>query len=117
MFQTDDGMVIAGEPDSAATWFPVNDHPLDKASYTFKVTVPAGLAGSRQRLPAAHEDQARPDDVRSGMEKDPMASYLATVDVGKFEISAYSQDGMRFYDAIDPDAARAGRGAARRART
>ena len=43
---TDDGMVIAGEPDGAATWFPVNDHPLDKASYTFKVTVPKGCRWS-----------------------------------------------------------------------
>ena len=27
----------------AATWFPVNDHPSDKATYTFTVTVPRGL--------------------------------------------------------------------------
>ena len=24
-------------------WYPVNDHPLDKAAYTFQITVPAGL--------------------------------------------------------------------------
>ena len=40
---TDDGTVVAGEPDVAATWFPVNDHPTDKARYTFRITVPAGL--------------------------------------------------------------------------
>ena len=40
---TDDGAVIAGEPHVAATWFPANDHPLDKAAYTFKITVPAGV--------------------------------------------------------------------------
>ena len=27
----------------AATWYPVNDHPLDKASYSFRITVPRGL--------------------------------------------------------------------------
>ena len=40
---TGDGAVVAGEPHVAATWFPANDHPLDKAAYTFRVKVPAGL--------------------------------------------------------------------------
>ena len=40
---TDDGAVVIGEPLVASTWFPVNDHPSDKASYTFRVTVPNGL--------------------------------------------------------------------------
>ncbi|MDL1900099.1 M1 family metallopeptidase, partial [Anaerolineae bacterium CFX9] len=31
---------VAGEPVSASTWFPVNEHPLDKALYTFRITVP-----------------------------------------------------------------------------
>ena len=40
---TDDGALVAGQPHVAATWYPVNDHPSDKASYTFKITVPHGL--------------------------------------------------------------------------
>ena len=40
---TDDGTVVAGEPEVAALWFPVNDHPTDKALYTFRIKVPAGL--------------------------------------------------------------------------
>jgi aminopeptidase N len=40
---TDDGAIVAGQPEVAASWFPVNDHPIDKASYTFVVTAPAGL--------------------------------------------------------------------------
>lgn len=44
-------MLIIGEPDVASAWFPVNDHPADKASYTIKVTVPEGLeAVSNGRL-------------------------------------------------------------------
>ena len=39
---TDDA-VVAGQPEVAASWFPVNDHPIDKASYTFVVTAPADL--------------------------------------------------------------------------
>ena len=39
---TDDGAVVAGQPEVAAAWFPVNDHPRDRATYSFAITVPAG---------------------------------------------------------------------------
>ena len=47
---TDDGALVVGQPDVAATWYPVNDHPLDKASYSFDITVPARAA---RRWPTA----------------------------------------------------------------
>ena len=40
---TDDGAFMGDEPNVASTWFPVSDHPQDKSSYTFRVTVPKGL--------------------------------------------------------------------------
>ena len=39
---TSDGATVVGQPEVAAAWFPVNDHPIDKAAYTFEVTVPKG---------------------------------------------------------------------------
>ena len=39
---TDDGAFMGDEPNAASTWFPGNDHPSDKASFTFRVTVPEG---------------------------------------------------------------------------
>ena len=42
-FTTADGAIIIGQPHVASSWYPVNDHPLDKASYRFMVTVPRGL--------------------------------------------------------------------------
>ena len=44
---TDDGVLVAGEPHVAATWYPVNDHPLDKATYTFRIKVPKASKPSR----------------------------------------------------------------------
>ncbi len=101
-FATDDGFDIAGQPHGAATWFPVNDHPVDKASYSFDVTVPKGtqavangdLVGKRTRGPWTTWSWEAPD---------PMASYLATVDVGRFSLTSYRRGGIRFLDAIDPD--------------
>jgi aminopeptidase N len=99
---TDDGFIIAGQPHVAANWFPVNDHPSDKASYTFRVTVPTGLEV------VANGDFVgrRPHDRWTTWiwdSPDPMASYLATVDVGEFRIHDYRRGGIRYYDAIDPD--------------
>ena len=31
--------MVASEPAGAGSWYPVNDHPLDKATYTIRVTV------------------------------------------------------------------------------
>ena len=39
---TGDGAMVAGEPEGAMTWYPVSDHPTDKAAYTFEITVPQG---------------------------------------------------------------------------
>ena len=33
-----DGVIVAGQPDGAPTWFPCNDHPGDKAGYRIAVT-------------------------------------------------------------------------------
>src|SRR3954447_19253765 len=48
---THDGALVAGQPDVAATWLPVNDHPRDKARYTLHITVPEGLQAIANGLP------------------------------------------------------------------
>ena len=99
---TDDGAVVVGQPHVASSWFPVNDHPLDKASYTFVVTVPAGLE-------AVSNGVLESTRTRGGWStwtwqaREPMASYLATATVGQFNLHAYQKNGIKFWDAIDPD--------------
>ena len=83
---TDDGFDIAGQPHVAASWFPVNDHPTDKASYTFRVTVPQRARGRRQRRPRRQALATAAGRPGPGDAPDPMASYLATVDVGEFRL-------------------------------
>ncbi len=99
---TDDGFIVAGQPHGAAYWFPANDHPTDKAAFSFEVTVPAGLE-------AVANGKLDGKKTRNGWTtweweaKEPMATYLATVNVGQFEIDAYQRNGIKFWDAIDPD--------------
>jgi hypothetical protein len=99
---TDDGVLVIGEPHVASSWFPVNDHPSDKASYDFDVTVPAGLQAvangvlQRQRTHGGWT-------TWTWHAAEPMASYLATASVGEFDLTSYREEGLRFIDAVDPD--------------
>ena len=79
---TDDGAMIAGQPDVAATWFPVNDHPIDKASYTFVVTAPPA---SRSSPTAGCWPKHHGARTWLWHAPEPMASYLATATIGQFD--------------------------------
>ena len=100
---TDDGAVVVSEPEGSANWFPLNDHPTDKAAFTFVVTVPAGLeAISNGRLVGRRTHGHRTTWVWDA--PDPMAPYLATATIGQFDLRSYrTAQGLRMYDAVDPD--------------
>lgn len=77
--------VTIGEPVGARTWFPVNDHPSDKATYSITVDVAEPLVGvSNGELV---EDSTANGRRRTTWEmRQPMASYLATVSVGDYAL-------------------------------
>jgi aminopeptidase N len=81
-----DRVVTASEPDGASGWYPVNDHPLDKATYTFDITVlqPGYTAAATGVLT---ESESIGDGTRTVWEmRQPMASYLAAVQIGVFAL-------------------------------
>ncbi|WP_051167547.1 M1 family metallopeptidase [Actinoplanes sp. N902-109] len=101
VFRTDDGMVIVGQPEVASTWFPVNDHPRDKAGYTVRITAPKGLQAISNGV--LRRTSTRGAWTTTTWEaREPMASYLATATVGEYRVSAYRKKGLRYWDAIDP---------------
>lgn len=82
--RSSDGLFTVNEPDGAATWYPVNNHPSDKATYTISVTVAAPyVAVSNGLLREKRTDGASTTFVYAS--DDPMASYLTVVAVGLFE--------------------------------
>lgn len=99
---TDDGAFVAGEPQGAMTWFPSNNHPLDKASYDFTITVPA----DRTAVANGVLLDRRTADGRTTFrwrQSEPMAAYLATATVGRFQVERYTtRDGIQVYNAVDP---------------
>jgi hypothetical protein len=100
-FASDDGATVAGQPHGGAHWFPVNEHPLDKARFTFVVTVPKGTEVVANGLPAGRRTHGG-WTTWTWKARDPMASYLATVDIGKWQIDDRTEDGLRYIDAFDP---------------
>jgi aminopeptidase N len=81
----DGGSFVLSEPDGAANYYPVNDHPLDKASYTFRVTVPEPYEVAANGVLAQTTDNG--DTTTYVFEaRDPMASYLTTVNISDFDL-------------------------------
>ena len=76
---------VLSEPDGARSWFPCNDIPSDKATYTFRIVVPNGLVAAANGVVDARVSR----DGRTTwvwQMADPMATYLATVVIGDYQI-------------------------------
>jgi aminopeptidase N len=99
---TDDGAFVVGEPQGAPGWFPANDTPNDKATYTIRMTVPAGLtAVGNGRLLSQRTAAGKSTFV--WQETKPMATYLATITLGKFQVHHATAVGhVPVYVALDP---------------
>jgi len=78
-----DGVLVASQPNGAASWFPCNDHPSDKA--TFRITIaceaPYTLV-SNGTLLSRTSRSGRSRWVYDSVE--PMATYLATIQIGRY---------------------------------
>jgi aminopeptidase N len=121
---TRDGVFVACQPSGAHSWFPSNDHPSDKATFDFHITVPSGLTavanGEQTEGPVTGGDDtveppdagptprftqaaARAETTTTWRVKEPMATYLATVNVGRFDVrKGKTPGGIPILSAVDP---------------
>ncbi|GLW31353.1 M1 family metallopeptidase [Actinoplanes regularis] len=99
--RTGDGGIALGQPESASTWYPVNDHPSDKATFTLAMTVPDGLEAISNGVPGPRRSQDGWTTWR-WTESSPMASYLSTVVIGQYRITTSTHDGKPMIIAV-PD--------------
>lgn len=81
----DQGSYVLSEPDGAASFFPVNDHPLDKALFSFIVTVPKPYEVAANGILTETKDNGATQTFYFSA-RDPMASYLATINIHDFDI-------------------------------
>ena len=84
-YDTDDGSYALNEPDGASVRLPSSDHPSDKATWRFEITVPAGTTA------VANGDLL--DEIHVGEEvtwvweeREPMTTYAVLVLIGDYEV-------------------------------
>ncbi len=79
------GVYVVSECTGASSWYPCNDHPRDKATYDFRITVAKPFtAAANGLLREVIEDGDERTFVFAA--SDPMASYLVTLDVAEFDV-------------------------------
>ena len=82
----DGGSYVLNEPDGARTWLPSNDHPSDKATWRFELTVPDGRHRGRQRRARRAAAGRRRRRRGCGSSDEPMATYLVQLLTGDYEV-------------------------------
>lgn len=88
--ELEDGVIVAAQPHGAPSWFPCNDRPDTKATYTIAIAVPKGYHVAVAGEPTGR--RASGSAVTWSWEQQtPMATYLATVQIGRYEV--LEQDG------------------------
>lgn len=103
---TADGAVAVGQPTGSMAWFPGNHTPADKATYTVTITVPDSVqaVSNGERVTTRTADGKTTSTWRTDA---PMASYLATVAIGRYELAeSRTESGVPVLTAVDERVAR-----------
>jgi len=87
---------VVSEPAGAATFYPVNDHPTDKATYSVVVTAPEDQVVAASGLLAGEPVAGEGTRTWTYEASDPMASYLLQIVIGDYELV----DAGRFGDTV-----------------
>jgi aminopeptidase N len=79
-----EGVLVAGQPCGAPSWFPCNDHPGDKATYRIALSTDSPYhVVANGRLTSRRTRASQTSWVYE--QTAPMATYLATVQIGRYD--------------------------------
>jgi len=102
----ENGIYVLSEPAGSASFYPVNDHPLDKATYTLTVTVPKPFEVGANGVLEETTDNGDSTTYKFSV-RDPMASYLTTININDFDVETMTSTGgvpiRNYYAASLPD--------------
>jgi aminopeptidase N len=93
------GVLVAGQPNGAASWFPCDDHPSAKASYRIRISTE-----SPYRAIANGKLLSR--RARAGMttwtyeQAEPTSTYLITLQIGMYEQYRLTKNGVPIHAVL-----------------
>ena len=100
----DDYAYVAGEPISASTYHPVNEHPSDKAVFVHRITAPSDLTVAAS---GALQSKTEQDGTTTWVfsQPHPQANYLTTILIGGFTVvdDGETETGVPVRNVIDDD--------------
>jgi aminopeptidase N len=98
------GVIVAGEPTGAETWYPDNNHPRDKATYAFHITVAEPFIVAANGVLRGRTDRGDGTWTYDWVMDEPMASYLATIAISNFTLMQNtSGSGVPVRNYVDAD--------------
>jgi aminopeptidase N len=101
-FVTPDGSATAPQPYDAHLIYPCNDHPSDKATFTFTIDVPAGRDAVANGVETGHTT-SNGRTIWTYRMAQPMATELTQIAVGDWDFGpTYDHGGVTVRDATAP---------------
>jgi aminopeptidase N len=88
-----DGVIVASQPSGAPSWFPCNDRVDDKAAYDIRVSTDAAYTVVANGTLAEHRVASGKGHWRFE-QPEPTATYLATVQIGRYVRGERDWDGI-----------------------
>ena len=102
LFITPDGTATAAQPDIAHRVFPSNDHPRDKASFSFRIDAPSELLAVANGV-LTRKSERGDRTIWHYWQRQPMATELIQLAVGDYDfISRGSHHGVDVRDVTAP---------------
>jgi aminopeptidase N len=96
-----EGVLVAGQPNGASSWFPCDDHPSSKASYRIRISTESPYW-------ALANGELVSKRARAGMttwtyeQAEPTSSYLITLQIGMYDRHRLAKNGVSIH-AVLPD--------------
>ncbi|MCH9702595.1 MAG: M1 family metallopeptidase [Actinomycetia bacterium] len=100
-----EGVLVAGQPNGAASWFPCDDHPSAKASFQIQIS-------TERKYFAIANGKLLARRARAGMttwtyeQAEPTSTYLITLQIGVYQRHRMSKNGVETFSVL-PDRLRA----------
>jgi aminopeptidase N len=96
------GSATAPQPYFAHLIYPSNDHPRDKASFTFRFDVPAGVEAVANGVPLGHWT-SKGRTTWAYVQRQPMATELTQLAVGQYDLTSPGRHpGVLLRDVTSP---------------